>query len=101
MANSKPVTKIEYEFVEAVLKGWSGDLAFTKAAVSQMRRARVGQIDVLEIVEDGETTTLAKELPHEVHFTRTGRTLAGTHLRVTLSYDHHLPYLCVEEVTVL
>jgi len=99
----KPVAleKISREFVAAVLSDWNGDLAFTPDALEQLRQEQFDQIDVLEIVEDGIATNVEKETPDATQIELTGESMSGASLRVVLSYNPHLPGLCVLEVTAL
>lgn len=101
MAKVEAIARIQTDYIAAVLAGWNGDLAFTGAVDAALLGQDVDRADVLHVIEDGITTSLRKEDAHDTFFERTGETVLGVRLRVTLSFDPHLPHLTVEEVAVL
>ena len=101
MAKLRSIDKITKDYVAAVRAGWNGDLAFKPSVLERLRMGDIDQVDVLEIVEDGDPITLAKETAHETLIEIAGRTAFGTSLRVVLSFNPHHHGLCVVEVSVL
>ena len=101
MAKLKSIDKITKDYVAAVRFGWNGDLAFTPAVLEWLRECEIDQIDILEVVEDGDPVTVAKETADETLIEFAGKTIPGTPLRVVVSFNPHRNGLCVMEVSVL
>ena len=99
MAKLEQVTELSREYVAAVRVSWNGDLAFSSEALTWLRTAGYDQIDVLDVVEDGEPTLVLKESAHATDIEICGTATAGARLRVALSYDPHLPAILVVEVS--
>lgn len=101
MAKLNPIDQITRDYIAAVRSGWNGDLAFTPSVIEKLRAGQFSQLDVLEVVEDGDPVTLAKDSADETIIELASGTGSGAPLRVIVSFNPHLYGLCVVEVAAL
>lgn len=99
MTKLKKIDEISRDCIEVIREQWNGDLGFSPEVLKALRASSIDQIDILEVVEDGNPIDLIKDEAHETLFELVGTTVSGKTLRVILSYNPHIPGFGVKEVT--